>query len=98
MVCVLACGDVRPQTAEDLSLSAGIRVFYGASDLPVTRSYSDADSVFSSASVDDRPGVALGRVADRDGNSYEELLVGLPGYDGGLTDTGAISVVDLSSN
>ncbi len=92
----LVCGDTRPQKAEGLGGAAQVRVFLGGDDLAVERGYDDADLVLNSAVHDHLAGLSLAGLPDRDGDGYDELLVGAPGRDGPLTDSGAVYLIDLA--
>jgi glycosylphosphatidylinositol phospholipase D len=101
----LACGDTNPPQAAELGAGVGARLFLGGPALPAERSFADADLLLvpespGSASGEgepgDRPGASLARLPDRDGDLYEELLIGAPGLDpGGPEDAGAVYLVDL---
>ncbi len=91
----LACGNTRPQGGEGLGELASIRVFLGASgEIDAARTWEDADIVLTSPTYDHLAGLSVVRVGDRDGDFYDELLVGAPGRDGPLVDSGAVYLVD----
>ena len=93
----LACGDTRPQRAELLAEPTSVRIFLGSGgDLAADRSRQDADLVLTSPTFDHLAGLAVARLPDRDGDDYDELLVGAPGRDGPLVDSGGVYVVDLA--
>ena len=92
----IACGDVRPDAAVDLSADPAVRVFLGSSTAPTTRLWSDADLSVTGA-AGDRVGSELSGLSDRDDNGYDELLIGAAGVDAGGTDSGAAYLLDLST-
>jgi hypothetical protein len=93
----LVCGDTRPQQAELLTEAASVRVFLGSSGVMATdRTRQDADLVLTSPVFDHLAGLAVAGLPDRDGDHYDELLVGAPGRDGPLVDSGAVYLINLA--
>ncbi|MCP4868492.1 MAG: hypothetical protein GY898_07215 [Proteobacteria bacterium] len=92
----LVCGDTRPQRAEGLGEQAAVRVFFGGSGLAENRTYDEADLTLLSPVYDHLAGLSLVGVTDRNGDGYDELLVGAPTRDGPLTDSGAVYLIDLA--
>jgi len=92
----LVCGDTRPHRALGLDAPARVRVFFGGSGLAENRDYDDADLVLNSPSHDHFAGLAVVGVPDRDGDGYDELLVGASGRDGPLTDSGGVYLINLA--
>lgn len=106
----LACGDTSPANALLDGGSPGVRIFLGQSTaLPATRSHADADLVLTpenpgsldtDGDVDDEgdeAGASLTVLPDRNGDDYNELLIGAPSADPGIaTGAGTIYVLDLN--
>jgi len=95
----LACGDVRADEAIDFALpgTPSARIFTGSlGTIDPSRSYSSAELILTSAANDHRIGTSLACVEDRDGDQYDELLIGSPGVDAPLSDSGGVFVVDLN--
>ncbi len=95
----LACGDTRADDAVEFDVpgTPSVRVFTGSlGSIDATRSYSSAELVFTAAASDHRIGTSLARLSDRDGDLYDELLIGAPGADVPHTDTGGVYLVDLN--
>ena len=93
----LVCGDTRPQQAELLAEATSVRVFLGSSGvLASERTRQDADLILTSPTFDHLAGSVVACLPDRDGDHYDELLVGAPGRDGPLVDSGGVYVVNLA--
>jgi hypothetical protein len=95
----LACGDTRADEAIDFALpgTPSVRIFTGSlGTIDPDRSYSSAELILTSGSSDHRIGTSLARVDDRDGDLYDELLIGSPGVDAPLSDSGGVFLVDLN--
>lgn len=92
----LVCGDTRPHRAEGLGEQAAVRVFLGGTDLAEDRTYDEADLTLLSPAYAHLAGLSVVGVPDRNGDDYDELLVGAPGRDGPLTDSGAVYLIDLA--
>ena len=92
----LVCGDTRPQEAQGLGTAAAVRSFLGGSSLSSERLWSDADLNFEIVDPDSFLGLCVVGLDDRNGDSYAEILIGAPGSDGPLVDSGAVYFVDPS--
>lgn len=106
----LVCGDSTPANALLTGGTPAVRVFLGSnSGLAATASHSDADFTLLPEnpgtldedddidSFGDEPGAELVVVPDRDANGYNEVLIGAPSADPGITtDGGTIYLLDLS--
>jgi len=95
----LACGDTRGDDAADFDVpgTPSVRVFTGSiGNIVADRSYSDADVIFTAAADDHRIGASVTCLKDFDGDYYDELLIGSPGIDAPLSDSGGVYLVDLN--
>jgi len=95
----LVCADTRGDRVADLSPAGlpAVRVFTGSlGAMDATRSYTSADLVLSTAGTDHRLGASIAGVRDMDGDLYDELLIGCPGLDAPLVDSGGVYIVDLN--
>ena len=73
-----------------------MRSFLGGSSLSSERLWSDADLNFEIVDPDSFLGLCVVGLDDRNGDSYAEILIGAPGSDGPLVDSGAVYFVDPS--
>ncbi len=99
----LACSDLTPEDATNLSATPAARVFLGSASLSAARDWSDADYEVLAGAAADRPGAGMAAVADMNGDGYAELLVGAPDRDLVLASNGqatsapgAVVIVDLN--
>ena len=94
----LICGDTRPQEADDIGELASVRVFLGSWDgIDASRDRDDADVVLTSPVHDHLAGLSVVGLPDRDGDLYDEVLVGATGRDGPNTDSGGVYIVNLAN-
>jgi hypothetical protein len=81
-----------PRHSESSYEGAAYMVF-GADSLSSVITLSDADGIWIGEAGGDEAGYAVAPWADINGDGYDEILVGAPGFDGDASDTGAVYVL-----
>ena len=99
----LACGDLDPGAAGDLSATPAARLFLGSDAVPASRSWDGADYEVLAGDPDDRVGAGLAAIRDLDADNYGELLVGAPDRElvtasngQPTSQPGAVVIIDLN--